>query len=259
MATTSFQTWAYSFVAPLPFGSTTLDIVRYKPNGVRLLIVSQLIPMLRLSAPRFKELVAGMEEESAKGKKRGLVKIFRERDVAVLRRLQDVGAVSAGAEVVLTVTIKDAIKLMCWAGAWEVLLPPLRVGNKSEPTSSANDLGTSKLDRATAPLQPLPMTMRAVMNSATADYEDGHGCGEEEEGAATAMAAAGVQIPWPAAPPPWQEREGGGATPPKRRLKPAPASPALMASPTETTSSPPSKWAGGRPVQARMINTTVGR
>ena len=261
MASTSFQTWTYSFMAPMPYGATRLDIVRYKPTGVRLVIVPQLLRMLRISAPRFKELVAGMEATGENNDR--LIQIFREKDMCVIRRLQAVGAVAPGAKLVLTVAIKDAIRLIKYGGAWEALLRPLKGGYRSEPPSSANNLGTSKLDRPTAPILPLPMSRLAVAVSATGDYgeEEQQEADEEQqqqEGAAALSllgGGGGGEIPWPAAPPPWREREGGGATPPNRRYKPAAAS---MASPD--TTSPPSKWApDGKLVKARMINTAVGR
>jgi len=227
---TFFQTWTHTFIAPAPFGRVDLDIFRYNPKGTRMLIIGQVIQVLRCREAGFRELLADSKPA---------IRIFKEKDGAVIARLVQVGALQIQRpgdkpDNFETVRLSDIIKLMKGVGAWNVLLPAFGEAMRSQPTPSANNMGTSKLDEL-------------AEAAASAD--------ELLEQPSPAASALRRPIE-----PPWRTAGGlpqGVPSPPIGRRASTSATDDIGEKQEELT--PSIMWAAGVLLQPRYINTGVGR
>ena len=109
--------------------------------------------ILKMERQTFRDFVADNKLE-----------IYYSKDSAVLKRLAEVSALKPDRKQACLGKISHLIRVMNKIGAWPLLLRMFKEAVKSEPPSSANDLGSRRLERATNPMQPLSV----VITSATA-------------------------------------------------------------------------------------------
>ena len=157
----SFQTWEYQAILPLPFGDVRLQVLRYKHDGPKMVLIQQVKALLGLSKDTFKEHCMANN-----------VCLYKEDDTAILRRLAEVGVVQPNIKLIYITKTYSVIKMVRAVGAWGVLQGLLEAAHKSEPSVSANERGTQALQRATAPWQPLPLTQS--MELAVLELESDH-------------------------------------------------------------------------------------
>lgn len=141
-----FQTWEYNAQLPLPYGMVRLHVIRYKPGSPRMLTMSCVREMLNMNRKQIKNLVADIRLD-----------VYKTQDPAVLKRLAEVSAIKPGKEQAYIGRLSNIITLLDQNGAWPLIVKMLKDVAKSEPPASANDMGARRLERATNPLQPLPM------------------------------------------------------------------------------------------------------
>lgn len=144
----AFQTWEFHSVLPLPYGDVKLRIMRYKQlKGPKLVLVHDMKILLGLT----KEAIRDHCNCSK-------VNMYTEDDKSVQKRLAELGAIKPNKKAFMYVKLSGIIKVVHAVGAWEVLYPMLVAASQSEPPTSANERGSQKLQRATDPWQPLPLT-----------------------------------------------------------------------------------------------------
>ena len=122
-----------------------LHIARYKEGGARLVTMSNVRAILKITREGLKDIVADNKYT-----------VYKITDKAILKKLADVEAIKSDQEPIYMGRISELIKVLHKIGAWPLVVKMLKDANKSEPPSSANDIGSRRLDRATNPMPPLP-------------------------------------------------------------------------------------------------------
>ena len=118
--------------------------------------------MLKMNRKQIKKLVDDIKLD-----------VYKTQDPAVIKRLAEVSAIKPDREQAYMGRLSQIITLLDKHGAWPLIVKMLKDVAKSEPPASANDTGSRRLERASDPLQPLPMvTPSAREDSISCDPDD---------------------------------------------------------------------------------------